>query len=101
MPLDYRLSTDSPLLLHGAFERITCRLPRQGSFDSELEFEFIRNGFEELLQIDDLREHGPFSLMHVDEYLALLSFPGIVWFVSQKARLAPKQTALMILAGMP
>ena len=101
MPLDYRLSPDSPLLRDGAFERITCKSLREDCFDTDLEFELIRNGFEDLLRVDDPQGPEPFSLMHVDEYLALLSFPGIVWFVSKKIRWEPRQTALVILAGMP
>lgn len=101
MPIDYHLSPDSPLLHDGVFKRITSKSLRGDSLDPELEFELIRNGFEDLLRIDDPEEHAPFSLMHVDEYLALLSFPGIVWFVSNHVRLEPKQTALAILSGMP
>lgn len=101
MPLDYRLSPDSPLLRDGAFERIMCNSLREDCFDTDLKFELVRNGFEDLLRIDDPRGHEPFSLMHVDEYVDLLSFPGIVWFVSQKTRLEPRQAALAILSGMP
>lgn len=101
MPLDYRLSPDSPLFREGVFERISRHPLRADSFDSGLEFELIRSGFENLLRIDNPEEHAPFSLMHVDEYLALLSFPGIVWFVSNKVRLDSRQAALTILAGMP
>lgn len=101
MTIDYRLLSDCPLLRVGVFERITCRPLREDCFDAELEFELVRNGFENLLRIDDPRGQEPFSLMHVDEYLALLSFPGIVWFVSRRIRVEPRQAALAILAGMP
>ncbi|OQW62745.1 MAG: hypothetical protein BVN29_18480 [Nitrospira sp. ST-bin5] len=101
MSLEYRLSTDSPLLRKGVFQRITSRSLRSDTFDPELEIELIRNGFEDLLRIDDPEEHAPFSLMHIDEYLALLSFPGVVWLVSNYVHLEPKQTALVILSGMP
>ena len=39
--------------------------------------------------------------MQVDEYLALLSFPGVVWFVSQRLHIEPKRAAVTVLAGMP
>lgn len=101
MPLDYRLVPDSPLLRDGVFKRITSRPLRGDSFDHELEIELIRNGFDYLLHLDDPEDHAPFSLMQVDEFLALLSFPGIVWFVSNKVRIDSRQAALTILAGMP
>lgn len=101
MPLDYRLSPDSPLLREGVFKRITSRSLRGDTFDPELEIELLRNGFDYLLRIDEPEEHTPFSLMQVDEFLALLSFPGITWFVSNRARLEPRQAALAILSGMP
>lgn len=101
MPLDYRLSPYSPLLRDGVFHRITSRSLRGDRFDPELEIELIRNGFDYLLRIDDPEEHAPFSLMQVDEFLALLSFPGITWFVSNKVQVDSRQAALTILAGMP
>jgi hypothetical protein len=76
------------------FKRITSRSLRGNSFDPELEIELIRNGFDYLLSVDDPEEHVPFSLMQVDEFLALLSFPGITWFVSNKVRLGSRQAAL-------
>lgn len=100
MPLDYRLSPDSPLLRDGVFHRITSKSLRGDRFDPA-EIELIRNGFDSLLRLDDPEGHAPFSLMQVDEFLALLSFPGITWFVSNKARLNSRQAALTILAGMP
>lgn len=76
MPLDYHLSPDSPLLQPGVFERLTHRL--EYSHEKKIR-----------------------SLMQVDEYLSLLSFPGVVWFVSKHAGLEPKQAAVAILSGMP
>lgn len=101
MPLDYCLSPGSPLLRDGVFHRITSRSLRGDRFDPELEIELIRNGFDYLLRIDDPEEHAPFSLMQVDEFLALLSFPGITWFVSNKVHVDSRRAALTILAGMP
>lgn len=101
MPLEYSLSLDSPLLREDVFQRLTSRSLRGNTLDPELEIELIRNGFESLLRIDDPEEHAPFSLLHIDEYLALLSFPGVVWFVSKYVQLEPRQAALAILSGMP
>lgn len=101
MPLEYSLSSDSPLLHEGVFPRITSKSLRSDTFDQEPDIEFIRIRFEDMLCIDNPKEHAPFSLMHVDEYLALLSFPGVVWFVSNSVGLEPKLAALAILSGMP
>jgi hypothetical protein len=103
MPLEYSLSPDSPLLREGVFQRITVRSLRGHTFDPELEDEFIPNGFAfgNLFRIDNPEEHPPYSLAHIDEYLALLSFPGVVWFVSSYVSVEPKQAALIILSGMP
>lgn len=75
MPLDYHLSPDSPLLQPGVFERLTRR----------------DGGHEKKIR----------SLMQVDESLALLSFPGIVWFVSKHTGQEPSQAAVAVLSGMP
>lgn len=101
MPLEYSLSPDSPLRHDGVFQRITSKSLRSAAFDPEVENEQFPSGFGDLLSIDIPEEHAPSSLMHIDEYLALLSFPGIVWFVSKYVQLEPKQTALATLAGMP
>lgn len=73
MPLNYRLSPDSPLPHDGVFKRITSKSLREDSFDPELESGLIRKGLDYLIRIDNPEEHAPFSLIDVDKYLALLS----------------------------
>lgn len=101
MSLEYRLSPDSPLLCEGVFQRITTRTLCGNIFDPELEIGLVRNGFGNMLRIANPAKHAPYSLAHIDEYLALLSFPGVVWFVSKYVGVEPKQAALAILSGMP
>ena len=76
MSLDYHLSPDSPLLQDGVFERLTRRL--EASHAKKI-----------------------YPLMQVDEYLSLLSFPGVVWFVSKHTGQEPRQAAVAVLSGMP
>lgn len=101
MPLDYRLSPDSPLLRGGAFKRMTSRSLWVNSFDRELQIDPASSFNDYLLSLGDPEEPVTFSLMQADEFLALLSFPGITWFVSNKVPLDSKQAALTILTGMP
>ena len=75
MPLDYHLSPDSPLNQPGVFERLTHRA----------------GGHLKPIH----------SLMQADECLALLSFPGIVWFVSKHTGQEPTHAAVAVLSGMP
>lgn len=101
MPLDYRLSPDSPLLREGVFERITQKPCNGGLYDAELESELTLNRVQGLTHKDPARNDRVRSLMQVDEYLALLSFPGVVWFVSQRPGIEPNQAAVAVLSGMP
>jgi len=101
MPLDYHLSPDSPLLRDGVFERITQKPYNGSTYDAELELELILNRAQGLTHLDPAENDKIRSLMQVDEYLALLSFPGVVWFVSQRLHVEPKQAAVAVLAGMP
>jgi len=101
MPLDYHLSPDSPLLHDGVVERITQKPYNGSTYDAELELEIILNGAQGLTHLDPAENDKIRSLMQVDEYLALLSFPGVVWFVSQRLHVEPKQAAVAVLSGMP
>ena len=63
--------------------------------------ELILNGVQGLSKVGPAENDTDRSLMQVDEYLALLSFPGVVWFVAQRLRIEPKVAAVAVLSGMP
>ena len=94
MPIEYRLSPDSPLLRDGLFDRITP------SLDSELELELLLSVVQ-IQPVTTPQDDESHPQMQIDEYLALLSFPGVVWFVSMQLLIQPRQAAVAILLGMP
>ena len=102
MPLDYRLSPDSPLLRLGVIGRIYWGPALQG-FGEDSVCMAQRLARERLEPYPVSRERiQARPVMTHEEAAALLTFPGLVWFVSDAAWIDdPERTASLVEAGLP